>query len=460
MQIISRGKGKTAVAAAAYRAGKEIRSQYDGRVCSYTRKGGIIYKEIILPENAPKEYKDRSTLWNSVEMAERYKTAQLAREIVIALPVELTQEQNISLAREYVKKVFVNSGMCADLCVHDDGSGNPHAHIMLTLRALDEQGKWKPKSFTDSKGRKVPVTNWSDHERAEEWRKAWADLQNEYLKKYHIDQTVDHRSFKRQGREEKPTIHLGNTCYRLKRRGFRTWRGDYNRDVEVTNNKLRQLNARIRKAKDELYTQTLIGALSLADVGERVLEWRNFNSHYDAYQRLQEVVNFHNFIRGNDLHNMSEVVERAEKMYDEIRDITKEVKKIDKRLDTLETHRAQYAIYKQYYSLAKECSKLTGKKQDAFYDQYRDQLDDFKSAKLYFDKIMNGKTKLPIKDWEREEKGLHKKRWELCDKYYDLRNEVKTVEQIRRSAEKLFDEIPVEQEFDQLDRRRSRDYTL
>jgi hypothetical protein len=163
IKIISRGKGKSAVAAAAYRAGETLTNEYDGITHDYTRKGGIVHAEILLPENAPNDYNDRATLWNALEKAERYKTAQLAREIEVALPVELTQEQSLELVRTYVKENFVKAGMCADICVHDKGDGNPHSHIMLTLRPIDECGKWAAKSksehMTDKNGERIRLKN-------------------------------------------------------------------------------------------------------------------------------------------------------------------------------------------------------------------------------------------------------------------------------------------------------------
>ena len=133
IKIISRGKGKTSVAAAAYRAAEKIKNEYDGVTHDYTRKRGVIFKEIMLPEHAPPEYKDRAVLWNAVEKSERYCTAQLAREVEIALPVEFTELQNRAIVRSFVQKHFVDKGMCADICIHANKKGNPHAHIMLTL---------------------------------------------------------------------------------------------------------------------------------------------------------------------------------------------------------------------------------------------------------------------------------------------------------------------------------------
>ena len=145
IKIISRGKGRSAVAAAAYRAGEQIHNEYDGITHDYTRKGGVVHTEILLPEHAPGEYKDRAVLWNAVEKIERAKNSQLAREIEIALPVELNYMQNLNLIREYVRKNFVEQGMCADFSIHGMETENPHVHILLTMRPLNEDKAWGTK---------------------------------------------------------------------------------------------------------------------------------------------------------------------------------------------------------------------------------------------------------------------------------------------------------------------------
>ena len=159
IKIITRGKGKSAVAAAAYRAGERIKNEYDGITSDYTRKRGIVYTEILLPEHAPTEYLNRAVLWNAVEKIEKADNSQLARELDIALPAEFTRQQNIALAREYVKNTFVSAGMCADLCVHDKDDGNPHMHIILTMRPINENGKWdgkqKKEYILDNDGNKI-----------------------------------------------------------------------------------------------------------------------------------------------------------------------------------------------------------------------------------------------------------------------------------------------------------------
>jgi len=188
IKIISRGKGKSAVAASAYRSAEKITNEYDGMIHDYTKKGGVTHTEILLPDHAPKKYFDRSTLWNAVEKIEKNKNSQLAREIELALPAELSSEQNLSLVREYVNQNFVSVGMCADICIHDKKDGNPHAHIMLTMRPFEEDGSWGAKSKKEYmldengekiilksgeyKSRKINSTDWNDQTKAEEWRKS------------------------------------------------------------------------------------------------------------------------------------------------------------------------------------------------------------------------------------------------------------------------------------------------
>ncbi len=133
----------------------------------YTRKRGIVHSEILLPPNAPPDFQDRGTLWNSVEQIEKACNSQLARELEVALPIELSREEQVRIVRAYCSSQFVSRGMCADFNIHDTGSGNPHAHILLTMRPMDERGKWLPKSkkeyVLDESGERIresPIQTW------------------------------------------------------------------------------------------------------------------------------------------------------------------------------------------------------------------------------------------------------------------------------------------------------------
>ena len=251
MQIITRGKGKSAVAGAAYRSGQRLVNDYDGLVHDFTKKGGVVHTEILLPEHAPPEYADRSTLWNAVEKVEKARNSQLAREIEISLPNELPLAENIELARRFVQKTFVSKGMCADVCIHDPERDQPnvHAHIMLTMRPINPDGSWGDKQrkeyVLDAAGNKiydkkkrtykcrtVQTTDWNDKTKAEEWRAAWADFLNAELAARGIAEKVDHRSFVRQGKIEQPTIHMGVSATQMERKGICTEKGDINRRIK------------------------------------------------------------------------------------------------------------------------------------------------------------------------------------------------------------------------------------
>ena len=219
----------------------------------YSHKPGVVHAELLLPERAPPEFSFRAALWNSMEKTEKQWNSQLARRIIMALPRELSQEDNIRLVRQYCQEQFVDKGMCCDFAIHDDGDGNPHAHILLTLRALDENGKWLPKARKvydlDENGERIrlPSGNWKSHKentvdwndqsKAELWRHEWEILQNQYLEAAGRSERVDLRSYERQGVELAPTVHMGPAITNLERRGVRTIIGDLNRDI-VRENKL------------------------------------------------------------------------------------------------------------------------------------------------------------------------------------------------------------------------------
>lgn len=240
-KIISRSSGRSSVAAAAYRSGEKLLNQREGIEHDFTRKQGIAHSEIMLPENVPAEYQCRETLWNAVEMSEKRKDAQTAREIEVALPVELPRQEQIELVREYTRTNFTNRGMCADICIHDKGDANPHAHIMLTMRSVTPEGFSKK------------CREWNDKKYIEEWRQEWAVACNQQFEKKNIPERLDHRSYERQGKEQIPTIHLGTSAAALEKRGQQTERGKYNEEVRAANMEyqtgLEELQRQIKELK-------------------------------------------------------------------------------------------------------------------------------------------------------------------------------------------------------------------
>lgn len=308
-KIVSRGNGRSAVAASAYLSCTNILNDYDGVRHDYTRKKGLVWQEVFLPEYAPTEWQDRGVLWNAVEENEKTKDSRLAREFVPALPVELNKEQWQQLLSDFINEQFVADGMCADVTIHDPypPGHNPHAHIMLTVRPLDENGKWQYKTekeylcikdgeergFTAAEfkiaqadgwekqyqykvgkkkvymtpsaaeaqgyervnkypkstkfGRQNPVSErWNCEEQLVEWRKAWADVTNRYLEQYGHDAHIDHRSHAERGLDEQPTVHEGVIARALEQKGIISDRCELNRQIKADNALLRELKTTVK----------------------------------------------------------------------------------------------------------------------------------------------------------------------------------------------------------------------
>ena len=456
IKIISRGKGgKSVVAAAAYRAGDRFINEYDGKTYDYTNKPGVIHTEILLPDHAPREYFDRSTLWNAVEKVETAKNSQLAREIEIAFPVELSMEQNISLAREYLNEHFVSKGMCVDLCIHDEDRGNPHAHVMLTMRPIEQDGKWGAKSKKEYildkngekiklksgeyKSRKVNAVDWNEQTKAEEWRAAWADITNRYLEKSNHAGRIDHRSYERQGVDTVPTIHMGVAASQMEKKGIRTNRGDINRQAEITNNQMRQLRARIRKSKDWLYSVPIQDTPSMVDVMSRIADGRNLETRWQRIRNLQIQANVLMFIQSHKITDMAQLVNTIETINEKYKNLADNIKKAERRLDTLAQHIAQYESRKAHRAVYNEYAKLKDpKKREAYYARHKTEIEAFKGARDYLNAVMNGRTDPPpIKEWRAEQTKLTAAKYAACERYYALQDEVRSVEQLRKGAENI-----------------------
>jgi Ti-type conjugative transfer relaxase TraA len=212
VKVIGRKSGSSAVASAAYRSASRLHDERQGRAQDFTAKRGVVHSEVLLPENAPEAWSDRERLWNDVEAFEVRKDAQLAREVEFALPREMTQAQGIELARDFAQSEFVGLDMIADLNVHwdigEDGMPKPHAHVMLTMRAVDENGF----------GQKV--REWNRMEMVQRWRERWAELANERLAELDIDARIDHRSLEAQGIALEPQSQIGASAKRIEDRGI------------------------------------------------------------------------------------------------------------------------------------------------------------------------------------------------------------------------------------------------
>lgn len=248
--IISRGKGQSAIASASYRSGERLEDERTGEVKFYKRD---VEPEamILTPEHAPEWTKNRERLWNEVEKIEKNHNSQLAREINIALPVELSKDKQRELIQEYVQEQFVNKGMVADVAIHRDDVNNPHAHVMLTVRPFDENGEWgnkKRKEYKlDKNGEKilkpngtpdyktVSLTDWDKKQTLENWRDQWSNYVNRSLEREGVKERISHLSNEARGLDTLPTKHEGYKVRAMEDRGVQTEIGDYNRTVKEYN---------------------------------------------------------------------------------------------------------------------------------------------------------------------------------------------------------------------------------
>ena len=308
--MVSRGAGRSAVAAAAYLSCSRMLNEYDGVQHDYTRKQGLGWRQVFLPATAPAEWQDREILWNAVEETETAKDSRLAREFVAALPIELSREEQIQLLQDFIKEQFVADGMCADAAIHDPypPGHNPHAHILLTVRPLDEKGKWQYKTekeylcvkdgeergFTAAEfkqaqadgwekqyqykvgkkkvymapsaaqaqdyervskypkstkyGRQNPITErWNSDEQLVLWRAAWADVANRHLERTGHEERIDHRSHAERGLLERPTVHEGVVARAMEKKGIISDRCELNRQIKTDNALLQELRGQVKK---------------------------------------------------------------------------------------------------------------------------------------------------------------------------------------------------------------------
>ena len=307
-KTVSRGMGRSVVAASAYMSCSRLYNDYDGIQHDYTRKQGLIWQDVFLPPQAPQEWRDREQLWNAVEAAEKTKDSRLAREIIVALPVELEHDEQIALTSAYISQQFAADGMCADVAIHDTDGHNPHAHILLTMRPLNENGTWQYKTekeylcmkdgeergftaaeFRDAQlegwekqylcrvgrkrvymtlsaaaehgytrvdkhpkssryGRQNPITaRWNSEDQLISWREAWADMANRAIEQAGLEERIDHRSHAVRGIDEQPTIHEGVEAMHLEAKGFVSERRALNRQIRADNALLRELKEQIRQ---------------------------------------------------------------------------------------------------------------------------------------------------------------------------------------------------------------------
>ena len=423
------------MAAAAYRAGEKLHSKYYGEDSDYTRKGGVICSEILLPSHAPPEYADRETLWNAVEKAERGKKAQLAYSFDIALQNEFSMQENIALARQFLLENFVSRGMVVDFSVHspdkeDGGISNPHFHVMCPIRPIESDGSWGNKQrgeyVLDEHGERVldeagngnyvfnavSTTDWGKPETLETWRQGWAETCNAKFAEKGLDCRIDHRSYERQGIEQIPTIHEGPSVRAMEAKGIRTDKGDLNRWIRKTNAMLREAKQKIaaligwmKDVKAELSNPqppTLNDLLALHCANRN----KGAYSNKAKNANLQRYAEAFSFLQSKNLYTVDDLENTLHAMQNKIDTLKKSASAKQSRIKELD----ELFRMAQYYVDGKPVAdKLRSIRFEKSRQKYKSEHDDTlrtfymaeRKMKPYF---KDGK--LPITAWRREREQL------------------------------------------------------
>jgi uncharacterized coiled-coil DUF342 family protein len=367
--------------------------------------------------------------------------------------------------------------MCADLCIHDKNDGNPHAHIMLTMRPITPDGKWggkqKKEYILDGNGNKiygtkkrqykcrsVPSTDWNNRDNADKWRKAWEGMANAELERLGFDSRIDRRTYEEQDVEQVPTVHLGVAAMQMERRGIRTERGDMNRAIEITNREIRQLRARINKLEAWIAEESLNPEQpKLADVISNILSSNNDDSQYRRIANLQAAAQALIFIRQNDIRDFADLEKKVREMNSELRGVRENLKKVNRRIDTLNEHIRHGENYKKYRGINAHYEKLYAqytalKKTPGFMSEHKaqkalDTANDYFEANrmeltLYnaAEKYLRGvlqerfdpKKLPPITKWREELSAKMAEKNALHREYSKIKDKTANAEKIQRSV--------------------------
>ncbi|ORO54133.1 MobQ family relaxase [Streptococcus oralis] len=489
ISMISRGKSKSAVASAAYISCEKIKNEWDGVTHDYHNKKGLLHSEIFLLENIPKEFQNRSFLWNSVELNEKASNAQLARNFIIALPKELSFEENKKLITEFIQENFVSKGMIADLAIHDEsneGNNNIHAHIMTTLRPINEKGQWQAKSkkeyILDDEGnkilnkngkpktRKVELTDWNNKGNAEKWRESFAEICNIYLERNNLEKRVDHRSFERQGIEEIPTIHLGASASALERKGIETDKGNINREIKKHNSLVKAIKERISELTS--WIGSLIGNLQAKYDEYKQEKKEEYESEAELFNLYEYISIYHDlqgekarklnpyasnkkigadlrrfskariYLKDNKLQTIADLQEKifelakqSKKISSDIQEKTQRIKDLNQCLICSDIIKENKKVYQEYKS------KTLFK--DSFYNSHKKEIDRYLRARKTIEKF-TGTSSIKLNEWEKEITKLEKEIETLNKDKIKIQDEFKQIDHIKYAVKTVNDDYGID----------------
>lgn len=447
---ISRGKGQSAMAAASYRSGEKLYCDYYGQSFDYTNKHGVVFKEILLPNHAPKELNDRQTLWNSLEHFEKNPKAQLAYSFDIALQNELSLDENIQLARAFVLQNFVAKGMIADMAVHvpdkDEGeTENPHFHVMCPIRPLNNDGSWGAKQHReyqlDENGERlkdkndnyifnaVANTDWGTPDTLELWRSNWAKMVNDIFEQKGLDCRIDSRSYERQGLDTIPTIHEGPTVRAMEKKGKKTFKRDFNNWVKCTTNFIKELKdsiegiiswcIQLKEIIDELrYVEPTV-----VDMVNGYYDDRNLSAYTqkikleNAKKSIADMI----FLKDNDILYLSDLKEVAQATKDQLSELDKNLSSLKNQIKSkkdLIRRGEDYSKFAETYKAYKKIESVPfiG---EQYEKAHHNEIARYKTAVRIIKEKANGKCTTDV--WKAELKELELQHENLFGEYNALK---------------------------------------
>ncbi|HEL1256937.1 TPA: MobA/MobL family protein [Streptococcus equi subsp. zooepidemicus] len=490
VDIVARSKGASVLAKAAYNARDKLQDEYYGKTHDYSKKTDLVFSKIFLPEHIPKEFSNREYLWNEVEKIEKSKNSQLARNLLFELPRELNEQDRIKLISEFIEENFTSKGMIADCNIHNppasDNEEQPHAHILLTLREIDEKGNWKPKCRKEYildengekiklksgnyKSRKVNLNDWNEPDKAKEWRENFSKKANEYLARNNINKRIDPRTFKEQGREELPQIHLGTSSYQMEKKGIQTERGNQNRKIIA-------LNLEFRKLKEELSKLTswigsLLGSLQVKydeykqekkEEYENKAELFNLYEYISIYYDLQgekarklnpyasnkkigaDLRRFSKariYLKDNNLKTIADLQEKISTLQSQNKKISQDIKAKTTRIENLNKCFAYADIIKDNKKVFEEWNSKSLFK-DSFYNSHKDEIDKYKRARAILEKI-TGSSAIKIKDWKKEIQSLESETSKLNRQSQSIKEEYESINHIKYAVKTVNEDYGID----------------
>ena len=455
--IVKRSKGQSAVEKASYISRSVLVSEYDGQTYRPKYHEDLVHSEITLPPNAPKEFSDRAALWNAVELSEKGQTAQLARMLKASLPNSWSYELAEEVVRDYVQRNFVSKGMCVDWAIHDSenekGQRNLHFHLLATLRPLGENGKWAAKQRKvydlDENGERIPVidkktgqqkvdkrnrkqwkchteqtTDWNSRANAKMWREDLTATINAVNERIGIEEQWEHRSFKEQGIDREPTIHLGAAANALERKGIRTERGDINREIRERNSRFEQAKEELEAARQEVRSaqyarirNAIANAKNevlemIAKVAERkgrldlpIVSGKHLRriSNRAALQSADNAEKFITTRQIDSFESLAAFTADRERRYQQTEEVHLSKRQ---KLNRLKELSRMYALYEPHKVAYKESQSLKGLAKLKYDKEHKDSLEKYPEMRERMYKLLNEGEKITPKQWRQEIKTL------------------------------------------------------